>query len=117
MRYISKLFAINQKTIYSNTIDYARRFMKINLSEEEIKEGKFDEAPNILFTRKIPHLMFEYSQKIVKKISNFTVLPLAGYNYFTSKNNDTIEISQTILERMKEDHGFMYQRTLWTKRI
>jgi hypothetical protein len=33
--------------------------MKIDMTEEDIKEGNFDEAPNILFTRKIPRLMFE----------------------------------------------------------
>jgi hypothetical protein len=68
--------------------------MKINITEEDIKEGKFDGAPNVLFTRKIPHLMFEYSKRIAKKINNYTALPLAGYNYFISKNNNIIEISE-----------------------
>jgi hypothetical protein len=61
--------------------------------------------------------MFEYSKRIAKKVNNFTVLPLARRNYFISKNNNTIEISQTILQEMKEDHGFMSWRTLWTKRM
>jgi hypothetical protein len=38
--------------------------------------------------------MFEYSKRIAKKVSNFTALSLAGYNSFTLKNNNTIEISQ-----------------------
>jgi hypothetical protein len=37
--------------------------MKIDMTKEDIKEGNFDEALNILITRKIPHLMLEYSKK------------------------------------------------------
>jgi hypothetical protein len=64
--------------------------MKIDMTEKDIKEGNFDEVPNILFTRKVTHLMFECSKRIAKKINAYTVLPLAVFNYYTSKNNNTI---------------------------
>jgi hypothetical protein len=81
--------------------------MKIDMTEEDIKEGNFDEIPNILFTRKIPHMMFEYSKRIVKKISTYTALPLAGFNYYTSKNNNTVEISQNHIPK-NERRSWIY---------
>jgi hypothetical protein len=50
MRYISGLFAVNQNTIFINTIDYAEKFMKLQVSEEDLREGNLDITPNILFT-------------------------------------------------------------------
>jgi hypothetical protein len=37
---------------FTNTIDYAKKFMKLKVSEEDLGEGNLDIAPNILFTRK-----------------------------------------------------------------
>jgi hypothetical protein len=107
MRYILNLFATNQKIIYTNTLEYVKRFMKIDMPEEDIKEGNFDEVPNILFTRKIPYLMFEYSKRLAKKISTYTALSLAEFNYCTSKSNNTIEISQNHIIR-NEKRSWMY---------
>jgi hypothetical protein len=50
MRYISGIFAVNQNTIFINTIDYAKKFMKLQVSEEDLREENLDITPNILFT-------------------------------------------------------------------
>jgi hypothetical protein len=107
MWYISNLFAINQKAIYTSTIEYKKRFLKIDMTEEDIKEENFDEVPNILFTRKIPHLMSEYSKRITNKINTYRTLPLAGFNNFTSKKNNTIEMSQNHIAR-NERRSWIY---------
>jgi hypothetical protein len=60
MRYILGLFAVNQNTIFTNTIDYAKKMLKIQVTRENLEQGKIDIVPNILFTRKITHLFFEY---------------------------------------------------------
>jgi hypothetical protein len=36
MIYISCLFAINQKIIYKNTIEHAKKFMKIEVIEDDL---------------------------------------------------------------------------------
>jgi bifunctional pyridoxal-dependent enzyme with beta-cystathionase and maltose regulon repressor activities len=66
----------------------------MNIPEEEIRENNFDEAPKILFTRKINDSMFDYSQKISSKIRSFSALAGMGYNYYISEYNKTIEFSQ-----------------------
>jgi hypothetical protein len=107
MKYISNLFAISQKTIYTNTVEYTKRFLKIDMREEGIKEGNVDKVFTILFTRKIPRLMFEYNKRIAKRINTYTALPLAGFNYFVSKNNNTIDISQNHITK-NERRSWIY---------
>jgi hypothetical protein len=70
---------------FTNTIDYAKKFMKIQITEEDLKEGNLDIILNILFTRKIPYLMFEYSKKLAKKMNTYTALPLMGFNFTLQK--------------------------------
>jgi hypothetical protein len=55
MRYILGLFAVNQNAIFTNTIDYAKKLMKIQITREEIEERKVGIVPNILSTREISH--------------------------------------------------------------
>jgi hypothetical protein len=38
--------------------------------------------------------MFEYSKKLAKKLRTYSALPLTGFNFYTSKDNNAIEISQ-----------------------
>jgi uncharacterized protein with ATP-grasp and redox domains len=55
--------------------------MKLDMTEEDIKERILDEVPNILFTRKIPHMMLEFSKRIAKKMSTHTVIQKYNSNY------------------------------------
>jgi hypothetical protein len=70
MRYILRLFAVNQNTIFINTIDYAKMLMKIQVTREELEGGKFDIVPDFLCTRKIPHLMYGYCEKTCQRNFN-----------------------------------------------
>jgi hypothetical protein len=107
MRYISGLFTVNQSIIFINTIDYAKKFMKLQVSEEDLREGNRDITPNILFTRKIPLLMFECSKKLAKKLRIYSAFPLMGFNYYTTEGNNTIEISQNHITK-NERRSWIY---------
>jgi hypothetical protein len=81
--------------------------MKLQVSEEDLREGNLDIAPNILFTRKISHLMFEYSKKFANKLRTYSALPLMCFNFYTSKDNNAIEISQNHITK-NERRSWIY---------
>jgi hypothetical protein len=101
MRYILGLFAVNQNTIFTNTIDYAKKILKIQVTRENLEQGKVDIVPNILFARKILHLFFEYCKRLAKKMKDYTALPVIGFNYYTDEESNTVEISQNHITRNK----------------
>jgi hypothetical protein len=59
--------------------------MKLQISEEDLREGNLDATPNILFTREIPYIMFEYSKKLAKKLRTYSALPLMGFSFTLQK--------------------------------
>jgi hypothetical protein len=67
----TRAFAMNQNTIFTNTIDYSKKFMKLHVTREELEEGKFDTFTNILYTRKISHLMYDYCKRLARKMKDY----------------------------------------------
>jgi hypothetical protein len=71
LRYKTKLFAIRKEVIIGNTRDLAKKILKMNITEEEIRENNFYQPPDILLTRKIPNTIFDYRRKLIQ-IRNFS---------------------------------------------
>jgi hypothetical protein len=67
LRYRAKLFALRDEAIIRNTRDLAKEILKMNITEEEIRENNFDQAPDLLFTRKILNSMLDYRRKLIQK--------------------------------------------------
>jgi hypothetical protein len=94
LRYAETLFAIMEEIIKKNTGDREKKILKMNITEEEMRENNFDEAPKGLFTRKISNTMLDYSRKTRSNKRSFSALAVIGYNYDISEYNKPIEISQ-----------------------
>jgi hypothetical protein len=57
--------------------------------------------------------MFEYSKKLAKKLRTYSDLPLMNFKYYTTKENNTIEISQNhIIKNERRSWIYVSERLL-----
>jgi hypothetical protein len=104
MRYTSQLFATQEKITNINTIDFAKKFLKIAVIEEDIEEdieeNDWDNIPTILFTRKILRVTENYIQILGTKLQSFTALAVQRIFYGHAPLAVIIDIYERILNVM-----------------